>query len=75
MCQKKKNALVRALVKFVKFMHDNKRTTKVAKKKKKRKACHSSHSARLVFEPAGLRYGGDKLSSPWLHKGFNNKIQ
>lgn len=69
MCQK--NALVRALVKFVKFMHDNKRTTKVAK----RKACHSRHSARLVFEPAGLRYGGDKLSSPWLHKGFNNKIQ
>lgn len=43
MCQK--NALVRALVKFVKFMHDNKRTTKVAEKglsfKPQRGSCSS----------------------------------
>lgn len=48
--------LVRALVKFVKFMHDNNQTTKVAK------ACHSSYSTQLMFKPPVLRYGGDKLS-------------
>lgn len=48
--------LVRALVKFVKFMHDNNQTTKVAK------ACHSTCNTQLVFKPWRLRYGGGKLS-------------
>lgn len=54
MCQK---TLVRALVKFVKFMHDNSKTTKVAK------ACHSNDNTQLMFKPPGLRYGEDKLSN------------
>lgn len=49
--------LVRALVKFVKFMHDNNKTTKVAK------ACHSSYNTQLMFKPPGHRYGEDKLSN------------
>lgn len=51
--------LVRTLGKFVKLMHDNNQTAKVAK------ACHSGYNTQLTFKPPGLRYGGDKLS----HRG------
>lgn len=50
---------VQALVKFVKFMHDNNQTTKVAK------ARPSNYNTQLMFKPPGLRYGGNKLS----HRG------
>lgn len=61
MCQK---SLVRALVKFVKFMHDNNQTTKVAKGVSS-KLQHTAH-----VQASGTQVWNRQIKPSWPYKGF-----